>query len=88
MRRGAVAQLGECLTGSQEVVSSILTSSTNFPNNLQPIENCKNPQFSFLVPHWFQCAEVQPDFRIFFSLGPRCHFSSASRQSSMLTPIA
>jgi hypothetical protein len=30
MPRGAVAQLGECLTGSQEVVSSILTSSTNY----------------------------------------------------------
>ena len=26
--RGAVAQLGECLTGSQEVASSILASST------------------------------------------------------------
>jgi hypothetical protein len=35
MRRGAVAQLGECLTGSQEVASSILASSTNPFNNLQ-----------------------------------------------------
>jgi hypothetical protein len=34
---GAVAQLGECLTGSQEVASSILASSTNKINNLQPI---------------------------------------------------
>jgi SOS-response transcriptional repressor LexA len=33
-RRGAVAQLGECLTGSQEVASSILASSTNRINNL------------------------------------------------------
>jgi hypothetical protein len=32
--RGAVAQLGECLTGSQEVASSILASSTNKINNL------------------------------------------------------
>ncbi len=31
-RRGAVAQLGECLTGSQEVTSSILVSSTIFNN--------------------------------------------------------
>jgi hypothetical protein len=35
MRRGAVAQLGECLTGSQEVASSILASSTNKIKNLQ-----------------------------------------------------
>jgi hypothetical protein len=34
---GAVAQLGECLTGSQEVTSSILVSSTNKINNLQPL---------------------------------------------------
>lgn len=31
---GAVAQLGECLTGSQEVASSILASSTNQINDL------------------------------------------------------
>jgi hypothetical protein len=32
--RGAVAQLGERLTGSQEVDSSILFSSTSFANYL------------------------------------------------------
>jgi hypothetical protein len=37
MRRGAVAQLGECLTGSQEVASSILASSTNRINNLRAL---------------------------------------------------
>ena len=35
MGRGAVAQLGECLTGSQEVASSILASSTKQINGLQ-----------------------------------------------------
>ncbi len=36
MRRGAVAQLGECLTGSQEVAGSIPASSTNCFNKLPP----------------------------------------------------
>jgi hypothetical protein len=35
MRRGAVAQLGECLTGSQEVAGSIPASSTNKINGLR-----------------------------------------------------
>jgi hypothetical protein len=37
-RRGAVAQLGECLTGSQEVRGSIPLSSTNKINSLQSIK--------------------------------------------------
>jgi hypothetical protein len=36
MGRGAVAQLGECLTGSQEVASSILASSTNLNGLARP----------------------------------------------------
>ena len=36
--RGAVAQLGECLTGSQEVEGSIPFSSTSFFNRLHITE--------------------------------------------------
>ena len=64
MRRGAVAQLGECLTGSQEVASSILASSTNKINNLKPSSNPSKSHIqvfgSNLVPLSIISGEVKP----------------------------
>ena len=56
---GAVAQLGECLTGSQEVTSSILVSSTNKINNLRAFPPSPHLHFSptFAVYLPFGCRE-------------------------------
>jgi hypothetical protein len=74
-RRGAVAQLGECLTGSQEVTSSILVSSTIF-NNLQTRHTIKGNK---KVTANLTCAASRP------GAVQRCAaFASCSRHSAQV----